>query len=92
MPPGCHSLETTSAAISPKAAAAGGSTKLRLGEFPYADAARSLQQIHTAVRMLLGVLGDIEGHLGRSAVGGSGPAVASLLNSGRNQDDGSCGL
>ncbi|RAK95568.1 Zn(II)2Cys6 transcription factor domain-containing protein [Aspergillus ibericus CBS 121593] len=65
---------------------------LRLGELPCADAALGLQQIHTAVRMLLDVLHDIEGHLGRGAVVARDMAVAMLLNSGRRQDGSSGGL
>lgn len=65
---------------------------LRLGELPCADMALGLQQIHMAVRMLLEVLHDIEGHLGRGAGVARDMAVTLLLNSGRRQDGSSGGL
>ncbi|PNP57259.1 hypothetical protein THARTR1_02789 [Trichoderma harzianum] len=83
-------LRTTTGVISP--IAGGVSTKLRLGELPCTDVALSLQQIHTAVRMLLDVLHEIEGHLGRGAVAACDMAVALLLNSGRPQNGSSRGL
>ncbi|KAL6903336.1 hypothetical protein GGI43DRAFT_401804 [Trichoderma evansii] len=91
MPTGdpCH-LGTTTGVISP--IAGGVSTKLRLGELPCTDVALSLQQIHTAVRMLLDMLHEIEGHLGRGAVAACDMAVALLLNSGRPQNGSSRGL
>ncbi|KAF7548817.1 hypothetical protein G7Z17_g6811 [Cylindrodendrum hubeiense] len=85
-----HHLGTMSGGISP--IAGGGRTDLRLGELPCADMALSLQQIHTAVRMLLDVLHDIEGHLGRGAVLARDMAVTLLLNSSRLQDGSSRGL
>ncbi|KAF9768363.1 hypothetical protein IL306_014364 [Fusarium sp. DS 682] len=83
-------LGTTTSVISP--ITNGASTKFRLGELPCTDVALSLQQIHTAVRMLLDVLHEIEGHLGRGAVAACDMAVALLLNSGRPQNGSSRGL
>ncbi|PTB36087.1 hypothetical protein M441DRAFT_62121 [Trichoderma asperellum CBS 433.97] len=77
-------LGTTTGVISP--IAGGVSTKLRLGELPCTDVVLSLQQIHTAVRMLLDMLHEIEGHLGRGAVATCDMAVALLLDSGRPQN------
>ncbi|OPB40676.1 hypothetical protein A0O28_0007560 [Trichoderma guizhouense] len=85
-----HLIRTTAGVISP--ITSGVSTKLRLGELPCTDVALSLQQIHTAVRMLLDVLHEIEGHLGRGAVAACDMAVALLLNSGRPQNGSSRGL
>ncbi|KAM6480812.1 hypothetical protein HDV62DRAFT_392222 [Trichoderma sp. SZMC 28011] len=85
-------LRTTTGVISPIAGGVSVSTKLRLGELPCTDVALSLQQIHTAVRMLLDVLHEIEGHLGRGAVAACDMAVALLLNSGRPQNGSSRGL
>ncbi|KAK4236131.1 hypothetical protein C8A03DRAFT_17189, partial [Achaetomium macrosporum] len=65
---------------------------LRLGELPCADATLGLQQIHTAVRMLLDALHDIESQLGRGATVARAMAVTSLLKSGKSPDsDGSSG-
>ncbi|KUJ22235.1 uncharacterized protein LY89DRAFT_762198 [Mollisia scopiformis] len=59
---------------------------LRLGQLPCADMALSLQQIYTAVGMLLDVLHDIEGHLGRGAAVARVMAATSLLDWGRRHD------
>ncbi|KIM92890.1 hypothetical protein OIDMADRAFT_36232 [Oidiodendron maius Zn] len=59
---------------------------LRLGQLPCADVVLSLQQIHTAVGMLLDALQDIEGHLGSGAAVARVMALTSLLNSGKCQD------
>jgi hypothetical protein len=67
-------------------------TTLRLGELPCADAAINLQQINTAVRMLLDAMQDIEGHLGRGATVVRAMAVALLLKPGRCEDDSSAVL
>ena len=65
---------------------------LRLGELPCADATLGLQQIHTAVRMLLDALHDIENHLGRDAAVAREMAVALLLQSGKAPDGRPSGL
>ncbi|KAK4149317.1 hypothetical protein C8A00DRAFT_18984 [Chaetomidium leptoderma] len=72
---------------------AAASFALRLGELPCADATLGVQQIYTAVRMLLGAMDDIEGHLGRGATVARAMAVALLLKSGTcGQDGSSAGL
>ena len=65
---------------------------LRLGQLSYAGTALSLQQIHTAVRMLLDVLHEIEGHLGTGAVVARDVAVSMLLSSTRRQEGHAGGL
>ncbi|KAF4338367.1 transcriptional regulator [Fusarium beomiforme] len=75
---------TVTCVISPIASST--STKFRLGELPCTDVAMSLQQIHTAVRMLLDVLHEIEGHLGRGAVGVCDMAATLLLSFGKPQN------
>ncbi|KAF5704417.1 transcriptional regulator [Fusarium mundagurra] len=77
-------LGTSTCVISPIASST--STKFRLGELPCTDVAMSLQQIHTAVRMLLDVLHEIEGHLGREAVGACGMAATLLLSLSKSQN------
>lgn len=68
------------------------SSALRLGELPCSNATLSLQQIHIAMRMLLDVLHEIEGHLGRGAVVARDMAVTLLVNSGRCPNDSVRGL
>ncbi|KAK3307750.1 uncharacterized protein B0T15DRAFT_391055 [Chaetomium strumarium] len=60
---------------------------LRLGELKCADATLGLQQIHTAVCMLLDALHDIESHLGCAGAVGRDMAVALLLKSGKSPED-----
>lgn len=86
-------MPTTTGATSPiSSATATGGSALRLSELPCADAALALQQIHTAVRMLLDVLHDIEDHLGRGAMVARDKAVALLLSSVRRQNGSSGAL
>ena len=78
-------MPTTASAVGPTAV-------MRLSELAYGHSGLNLQQIHTALCMLLDALHDVECRLGYSAAEASDIAVTLLLSASRRQDGISGGL
>ncbi|KAI1293951.1 hypothetical protein F5Y03DRAFT_373717 [Xylaria venustula] len=84
-------LGVTSSLISSvsRIGAIGPSPAFRLGDLPCAQAALGMQQIHTAVCMVLDVLREIEAHVGGEALVARNMAVTLLLSNSSRQQEGS---